>query len=857
VCVAIFALFVMGAWIEYVEKYSTYGGPLAENSPPNAAVGVILLVMGISVALYGIRRPLRLSPRELVVVYAALVFAAPLMTQGLWGRLFGLLAGIPNTQNFKAYDSLPSMLWPHGPNRVENPRFKDDLKGYAHTGGGTVGWEAVDRGRRGVWRSPVLSNGTNAGARAALSFTLPRFRAGREIIVPGERFLFSALVKAEGLQKDSSYFVTAQADTNPVRTILVATADTQPTFANPCGFQRVGATPVAVPNSLREALTLSIGIAGPGRLTVQDLQFLNIEAVEGLYSGRDVVREGHLDTLDAGERNFTLVKPDRMFSPAGLRYLLTGYLPLRQWVMPATAWTALIGGLFAGFLGLNLLMRKQWAEHERFAFPLTIVPRNLFTEEEADGRVRFTLFRNRFMWIGFACTLPLVLLKGFHFYNPSVPAPMIEGGSISFASYVTSPLLRIYLERVGIGIATGIGLPFCLIAIALLIETNILFSLWAFYLLFQLWNVFGALFRLNHIPGYPWAHQQAMGSFLAYALIALVVARRHLREVVRRVFGLRRGGGGMGAEAEARMYRVAILMVAASLVLLAAWGLWTEMGLTASLLFFGYMLVLGFATSKIRAECGAPFAYLTPYYGMQFVAAVGGFAVFGSKGMLVASMASGFMTTSCFLLAVPVQVEMMELGRHFGVRLRDTGAGLTLGLLGGLFIGGFTVLSWAYGIGANNLETSWPYRQDWYYGSYTIAEMNADHAWEAGTLNSAPETRPLNPVTNPDARGLAIGAAVTAALAFLRTRFAGFPLHPLGYVLAPTFFMMTAWFAMFVAWVIRTLMLKVGGAQMIRRGLVPFAVGMFLACIASVVLFDVVGILLRLQGITRIYSGIP
>jgi hypothetical protein len=78
VVVCLVSLLLMGIWIEYEELYNPYGGPLAENSPPNSAVGVILAVMGIGSALYFLRRSLRLVTAELVVIYAALVLAAPL-----------------------------------------------------------------------------------------------------------------------------------------------------------------------------------------------------------------------------------------------------------------------------------------------------------------------------------------------------------------------------------------------------------------------------------------------------------------------------------------------------------------------------------------------------------------------------------------------------------------------------------------------------------------------------------------------------------------------------------------------------------------------------------------------------------
>jgi hypothetical protein len=94
-------------------------------------------------------------------------------------------------------------------------------------------------------------------------------------------------------------------------------------------------------------------------------------------------------------------------------------------------------------------------------------------------------------------------------------------------------------------------------------------------------------------------------------------------------------------------------------------------------------------------------------------------------------------------------------------------------------------------------------------------------------------------------------------LAFLRAKLAWFPFHPLGYVLASSFFMKGCWFIMFIAWAVRLGMFRLGGAHSIRRGLIPFCIGMFLACIASIVIFDVVGICMRMQGVETVYSKIP
>ncbi len=848
VVVCLVALFFMAAWVEYEERY-TDGGPLAENSPPNAAVGVVLLVMGIGTLLYKVRRPLRLSPQELMVVYAALVVSAPLMTQGLWGRMVGMLCAIPANQDFKSYESLPEMLWPHGPNLVANGRFEQELAGFRSGADTRIDWAESNCGKQGRLRAPVIS-GTGATSRAYLEFGIDRFGAdGRELLVPGERFLFSMLARVQGLQKGSSYSVTMQADTGVVRTVFISTSATRPSFAQPDGFERMGASSLMVPLDLARRLTFTIGITGAGQLSAQDIQFLNVEAVEGVYSGRRIATESEWSRLGPDERAFTIPRPDNLLSPRGVKYLLTGMIPIEQWMRPILTWSVLIAALFAGFLGLNILMRRQWVEHERFSFPLTIIPKNLFAETDVDGRRRFVIFRNRIMWIGFAIALPLALLKGFNYYNASIPAPV--WGTVNLDQFFLNPLTKAYLAEVQI---TPESVSIVILAVALLIETDVLFSLWGFFLIFQLFNLFGPALNFNRFPGYPWRHQQAMGAFIAYAGLALFVGRKHLRDVFALI--VRRHAPAAAREDQSH-YRVAAAMILASLGVLAAWGAWTRMGVAAGLIFFGYMLVLGFAASKLRAECGAPFSYMTPYYGMQFVAAVGGFAVFGSTGMLVATIAAGFMTTAGFLLMSPAQVEMMELGRHFNVRLRDLSGGLWIGLVGGIVIGGFAMLCWTYGLSADSFKSNWWFQQTRYFDQYRAGELSADRALATDTLFSNPENRALDPVHNLNAKGLTIGVVGTLAISFLRSQFMWFPFHPIGYVLASSHFVQLTWLAAFLAWAVRSVLFRLGGAQAIRRGLVPFCVGMFLAAIVSILFFDILGVILRTQGVADVYSKMP
>ena len=564
--VSLFALFLLGIWVEYEERYNNTGGPIAENAPPSGAVGIILIILLITAGLYLLRRSFRLQPAELVVIYTALLVAAPLMTQGMWTRLFGLMSAIPRAQDFKTYEALPPQVWPHGSNLIKNGRFTAKLDGFTHTGGGSVDWQNVEWKKRKTSDCPVLSNDGKPKAESSLTVEIPRKQ-----LVPGEQYLFSCLVKTQEWKGDSVYFMRMQADNEIPRNLLTNTLESTPTFSLPSGFRRIGVTPVTVPPDIKQKLTLSIGLMGEGKLTVQDVEFINVMAVMGGYTGTKVarahnlkVRKNNPNYLEENERDFTIAKPDNMFSLPGLRYLLIGFIPLAQWVQPVLAWLVIVGALFLGFFGFNVLMRRQWVEHERFTFPLNTLPRLLFGSNDGDDGVEGGIFHNKLMWIGFILTLPILILKGLQFYYPSLPQIVWSDvwNQMDLKTYITNPTLQLYFTGIRFSVI------FSLLSIALLVQTDLLFSIWATYLLYMFLPFFGTRWNLQRYEGYPWQFQQASGAFIAYAVLAIVAARRHLANIFRHVFK----GTPLDDSEEIVTYRTALWCVVGSLVLFMLWG---------------------------------------------------------------------------------------------------------------------------------------------------------------------------------------------------------------------------------------------------------------------------------------------
>lgn len=855
--VCVFALLLMGAWIEFEEAYVS-GGPFAENSPPNSAVAVILVVMAISMLLYRFRKSLRITTAELIIVYAALLVAAPLMTQGMWHRIFGLMAAASHEQNALLFENLPEQLWPHGKNLVGNGRFEQHLQGFSYNKStDTLSWNNVEwKGKK--WNSPVLSNTRDPQGKAMLTFTIPRTLPGREALIPGEKYLLALLVKADNFEGNSYYFINSRVDAGPDKTIFRNSAPpgpATPTFSNRGGFQRLLFCPFTLSPDLREKQTLAIGISGPGTLTLQDIQFYSSRAIEDAYSGVKIVKASNWGKLRSSERDSTIVKPDVIFSFAGLKYLFHGFIPWDQWVKPLFAWLLLIGALFLGFLGFNVIMRKQWVDNERYTFPMNIFPRLLFGGGESmDGSKQISVFQNKVVWLGFAVALPICLLRVLHLYFPSLPGQFLNdlelNRGISVAGYFTDPAIQAYFTNV------RISFSFTIFAIALLVEKDILFSIWSCYFLFHIFYLFGKVFNFYRYASYPWDSGQCIGSFIAFAILGVITARRHLAKVFRHVVGKKTT---LDDAVETVSYRTALIYILISIALLIGWAIWTNMGAMTGILFLSFIFITAFSASKIRAEYGPAWGYWTPYMTLGFITAVGGLTTFGSTGMLVATMMSGFMFTSTFFFIAPVQVEMMELGRHFKVRPKDIGCGLSMGLVGGVLIGGYVLLCWVYKFGADNLKYYWPYMQYWYFTDYQTAEQTASRALLSNSLNTLTENRPFDIINNLSAKGIAIGLGITGLLALLRNLFMWFPIQPLGYVLAPTNFVQMIWFNIFLAWLIRLLVLRIGGAHTVRRGLIPFSIGMFIACIISIIIFDIIGLYLHAHGtgVDNLYFKMP
>ena len=87
-------------------------------------------------------------------------------------------------------------------------------------------------------------------------------------------------------------------------------------------------------------------------------------------------------------------------------------VPWGLWHKPMLAWGFFILSVYFVTLCMLVILRKQWMEHERLLFPLSVLPLELAQGEQ--GRLLPPLLRNYLTWVGFLLPFLINLVNGLH-----------------------------------------------------------------------------------------------------------------------------------------------------------------------------------------------------------------------------------------------------------------------------------------------------------------------------------------------------------------------------------------------------------------------------------------------------------
>ncbi len=524
----------------------------------------------------------------------------------------------------------------------------------------------------------------------------------------------------------------------------------------------------------------------------------------------------HLLPWFIGPRSKAVLKPFYL----GHSTFFQPYIML-AWVKPLVVWSVFFMVLIWTTMCLAAILRRGWESEEYLPFPVIALP----MEMTRDGA---PLYSNKMLWAGFLLPALLHSLNSLHSIYPTLPFYPVN------SVHDVIPDFGLHTPWTGMGSffymlhPAGVGFGY-------LINTDVSFSLWFFYLLKKLMLVWSVSMNFRDAATgwgaeangqFPYISAQGWGAWIGLGIIVLWSGRRHLKAYLHRALH----GDSQGVDSfEPMSARMGLFGFAAGFIALCAfvWGQGGSWWLP--ILFFGIYVVIMITLSRIRAETAVLSSELVWVNPQSIIPGLLGTNHLSQTDMTHMAMLSWFNTD---YRAVPMP-HMLEgfVGQH---RSRSRMSSLVWAILFATIVAMAASLLWDL--------------QLYYTLGAATAKVNA---WRI--LKGSEPWRDLQGwIQNPKppqfgmGAGMVFGIGMAALLSVLRTRFVDFPLTAAGYAFNMTFANDFFWLDMFIAWLLKTLILRYGGRDLYRK-LLPFFLGLILGDFVTGSVWSVIGTLLHLN----------
>lgn len=478
------------------------------------------------------------------------------------------------------------------------------------------------------------------------------------------------------------------------------------------------------------------------------------------------------------------------------------HVPWELWVLPVAVWFVLFGLVYAAFLGLAAIVYKLWADEEHLAFPLTKLPLEL---ARGDGH---DFLRNPLMWAGFALPLILFSVNGCHEIWPSVPR-IKTLVPISFGTYPWSAAGGSYLV-----------LSFAGVGLFYLLSSEMLFSLWFFFVLARLQAVVYAAVAAPPTGGYYHAagplfiSDQNAGVYFVLVALMLYNAWNRLGATWRR-----QAAGDPEASNALMSLRSALLLVLVAVGGIVVWWVAAGGSVAVALAEFGiYLFLQSLIMARATAEAGAPMTEgsFTPFDLWRAFSP--GTAV-GPNNLTLLAFTNGLFVRDLRGLTLTGMLDAQNLAD--GVRLpRRKLVGLIVGTMAVVaIVSGVVLLALAYSRGGATMYS--------YIFSTRSNPGQGFHQFTPtmeGTEISFPGRLPA----------LASGVLLCMFLGAMRRLYVWWPFHPLGAALSISWILIIFWFPAFLAWVLKGVITRYGGVRtylLLRPVFLGFVFGEFFAAV--------------------------
>ena len=458
-------------------------------------------------------------------------------------------------------------------------------------------------------------------------------------------------------------------------------------------------------------------------------------------------------------------------------------LPWQAWVLPLLWWLAFMISVYFLMICLMVMVRRQWVEHERLAFPLTHPPLEILKDN--DRQYVPSCFKTAKFWVPFGVVFFVVSTHALHFRNPEIPRVELLTWLHFFRRTVW---ITIFWNGAIVGVTYFINL-------------DVAASLWIFHLFCKLESGIFSHIGLKLTGRNPIlcgssaaTSHQAMGAVLVLCAAVLWRSRHHLRDVFRKaLFGAR----DVDDSDEILSYRAAVVGGLFSALFAVGWLAACGLSWLAASIFLAAALLVFFAISRIIAVGGIGFT-AAPLLPQPFMAYGFGHEFLGAKGLVTL----GFQYSWAAEYRTSVMTSSMN-----GMKLAHGKAGNPRRVFWAMMIAMVAGMAGAIAItmhlnytrgGANMRQFGVPWMAFNFVEYHLNNEVTTAMIWERWGFT-------------------AIGGAFMWLLILIRHTFAGWPIHYVGFVVGDSWVMGVAWWSVFLGWLAKLIILKMGGAQAYRR----------------------------------------
>jgi len=535
----------------------------------------------------------------------------------------------------------------------------------------------------------------------------------------------------------------------------------------------------------------------------------------------------HSNAVNNWEANLWASAPDalKITDPAAVKAFYEGYprgsehVPWNVWIVPLLAWGTLAILFLAASFCIASLLRRQWVENEKFAFPLVAIPL-IVAEEPESGRVLNARLRHPLLWTAVLLCTIVHGFKGLYLLYPTIPDIPLVWNLIDYAP--SAPWNQLDWFPLAI-YPLMIGLTY-------LLPREVAFSFWFFFLFYKAeillcavnnWQMPGVLAA----HGYKQFHAlESFGGAVGLVVWVFWTARQYLGGVFSAFW---RGddsedrNDGNGREMLSRQATLFGLIFSYGGILL--WLRWAGVPFLYGTFSLFLMTIILIVIAWMVCQGGMLFVQ-TAYSSIDIIAPIR-----GSAGLDLPGMYSQFRFESSFFLntremVTPSVLEGAKVANAENFSARRLFYAMAASVVLTVIISAVaSVMLPYYSGGATSINN------DWVYNGAPKKPLNL-----LGGMVNTPFVGSWTNVFH-----VLGGFVLTLGLLMCRA-YLGFGLHPIGFLGASVAATHLLWFSMFLGWFVKTLLLRYGGMKAYALFL-PFFLGLILGDALNAVLWIFLG----------------